>query len=237
MSWRLLFLMPDDNPSRGRKFVSLNMNSSRFLFSKCTTLAKKREKESVDGLLSGCIQLSLFVGGGGEEEMKSKGEKSWIGIFLGFIYQIASLFSPWIDWTAALDHKKSQMQKSCTQGNFCSDGLPNSSDMGKGYRLGRHCLPVKEHASLWQGLGYGEWRAVSLAWGGVCPIQKLRNWLSWEFPQSLTTVVMSVLSVTEDKMYRLWKVSQAPSWKLRFLFLSSHACFHSQSNSQALLGV
>lgn len=66
--------MPDDNPSRGKKLVSLNMNSSRFLFSKCTTLAKKREKESVDGLLSGCIQLSLFVGGGegGNEKRRVK---------------------------------------------------------------------------------------------------------------------------------------------------------------------
>jgi len=60
--------MPDDNPSRGKKLVSPNMDSTRFLFSKCTTLVKKKEKESVDGLLSGCIQLSLFVGKGGRRE-------------------------------------------------------------------------------------------------------------------------------------------------------------------------
>ena len=80
------------------------------------------------------------------------------------------------------------MQKCSTQDKFCSDGLPNSSDMGKGYRLGRHCLSVKEHESLWQvwrAWGYGEWRAVSLAWGGVCPIQKPRNWPSWDFPHHL----------------------------------------------------
>lgn len=82
---------------------------------------------------------------------------------------------------------------------------------------------MKECESLLQGLGV--WRMggsqPGLRWS--LSLLKTEKWLSWDFPQPLARVVMSILSVTAEKMHKLRKVLQAPSWKFRFLFLSSHA--------------
>lgn len=133
-----------------KKLVSPNTESTEWLFSKRITLmfpvvldkpsmelihtvevdVGKKGKERESGLWWSSFSIYSAEIIWGRKVVKEEGKIVML-INWNFSWNCQTTFPlfPEIDWTAALDHRRLRMLKGYTQGNVCSEDLPNCGGM------------------------------------------------------------------------------------------------------------